>query len=75
MVAVSGVIGFVGLLLPHAARSLVGNDHRWLLPVSTMMGATFLVLVDLVARTVLSPEEIPVGIITPVWALRFSCGY
>ena len=64
VVAVSGVIGFVGLLLPHAARSLVGNDHRWLLPVSAMMGATFLVLVDLVARTIMSPEEIPVGIIT-----------
>ena len=43
---------------------MVGNDHRWLLPVSAIMGATFLVLVDLVARTVMSPEEIPVGIIT-----------
>lgn len=64
VVAVSGTIGFVGLLLPHAARRLVGHDHRRLLPVVTLMGATFMVLVDLVARTAASPQEIPVGIIT-----------
>lgn len=64
VVAVSGAIGFVGLLLPHAGRFLVGAGHRRLLPVAGLLGATFLVLVDLVARTVASPEEIPVGIIT-----------
>lgn len=64
VVAVSGAIGFVGLLLPHTARFLVGNDHRRLIPVTALLGATFLVLVDLVARTAASPEEIPVGIIT-----------
>lgn len=64
VVAVSGVIGFVGLLLPHAARFLIGNDHRRLLPVTALLGATFLVLVDLAARTLASPQEIPVGIIT-----------
>ncbi len=64
VVAVSGAIGFVGLLLPHAARMLVGHSHRRLLPVAALLGATFLVVVDLVARTAASPEEIPVGIIT-----------
>lgn len=77
VVAVSGAIGFVGLLLPHAARSLVGNDHRVLLPVAALSGATFLILVDLVARTVASPQEVPVGVITAgigapffLWALN-----
>jgi iron complex transport system permease protein len=77
VVAVSGVIGFVGLLLPHGARFLVGHDHRRLLPVAALLGATFLVLVDLVARTLASPEEIPIGIITAgigapffLWALH-----
>lgn len=79
VVAVSGSIGFVGLLVPHAGRTLVGNDHRVLLPVCALVGATFLILVDLVARTVDSPEEIPVGIITAgigapffLWALNRS---
>ena len=64
VVAVSGVIGFVGLLLPHAARFLIGNGHRRLLPVTALLGALFLVLVDLAARTIASPQEIPVGILT-----------
>jgi iron complex transport system permease protein len=64
VVAVSGAIGFVGLLLAHVGRFMVGNGHRRLLPVVALLGATFLVLIDLVARTVASPEEIPVGIIT-----------
>jgi iron complex transport system permease protein len=64
VVAVSGAIGFVGLLLPHAGRTLVGNAHRRLLPVVALLGATFLVVVDLVARTAASPQEVPVGIIT-----------
>lgn len=64
MVAVSGAIGFVGLLLPHVARLLVGFGHRALVLHTALIGATFLVLVDLLARTVASPQEIPVGILT-----------
>lgn len=64
MVAVSGAIGFVGLLLPHVARLVVGFGHRILVIHTALIGATFLVLVDLLARTVASPQEIPVGILT-----------
>ena len=65
-VAVSGVIGFVGLLVPHALRLMVGNDHRILLPASALGGALFLVLCDLIGRVLLAPYEIRVGIITAV---------
>lgn len=64
MVAVSGAIGFVGLIVPHAARMLVGTDHRRVLPVAALAGALLLVLVDLVARTAFAPMELPVGVIT-----------
>lgn len=64
MVAVSGTIGFVGLVVPHIGRMLAGVDHRRLLPVAALTGALFLVLVDLGARTLFSPQEIPVGVIT-----------
>ncbi len=63
-VSVSGLIGFVGLMTPHIMRRLVGSDHRYLLPASILGGATFMVLADLAARTVVSPEEIPVGAVT-----------
>jgi iron complex transport system permease protein len=63
-VSVSGVIGFVGLLVPHACRLMIGPDHRLLLPASFLLGGTFLVLCDLLARTVMAPSEIPVGAIT-----------
>ncbi len=63
-VAVAGLIGFVGLLVPHACRLVVGPDHRILLPVTILVGGAFLALADLGARTVLSPQEIPVGIVT-----------
>lgn len=63
-VAVAGVIGFVGLVVPHAIRLLVGSDHRALLPLSFLGGATFLVLSDLVAQLVLAPTQVPVGVIT-----------
>ncbi len=63
-VAVSGTIGFVGLLVPHLLRLLVGPDHRRLLPASAAGGALFLVLCDLIARTVLAPFELRVGIVT-----------
>jgi iron complex transport system permease protein len=63
-VAVSGPIGFVGLFVPHAARFLVGSDHRVLLPASCLGGAAFLVLADALARTAFAPQELPVGIVT-----------
>lgn len=76
-VAVSGVIGFVGLMLPHVVRFLVGADHRRGLPVAALVGAVFTITADLVARTVISPQELPVGIVTAlvggpffVWLLR-----
>ena len=65
-VAVSGLIGFVGLMVPHMVRLVLGPDHRSLLPASLLAGATVLVLADLAARTVLAPVEIPVGIVTAV---------
>lgn len=64
VVSVAGGIGFVGLVIPHVARLLVGGDHRRLLPVAVLLGATFLVLVDLGARTLAAPSELPIGIIT-----------
>jgi iron complex transport system permease protein len=63
-VSFSGLIGFVGLIVPHAVRLLVGPDHRRLLPWSALAGAGFLMLADLVARTLLAPQELPLGIVT-----------
>ena len=61
-VAVSGVIGFVGLVAPHLVRLLVGPDHRWVLPMSAVMGALLVVVSDMFARLVLSPAELPIGL-------------
>ena len=63
-VAFSGLIGFIGLMVPHIMRLLVGPDHRRLLPASALFGALLLLLADTVARTAMAPAEIPVGIIT-----------
>ena len=63
-VAVAGVIGFVGLIVPHAIRLSVGSGNRALLPLSCLAGAAFLVLADVVARLVLAPAEIPIGVVT-----------
>ncbi len=63
-VSVSGVIGFVGLLVPHVCRLVLGPDHRLLLPASFLAGGIFLILCDIVARVVLSPAELPVGAVT-----------
>ncbi len=70
-VAVAGTIGFVGLIVPHAIRLIVGPDHSRLLPSSALAGAAFLVLCDTAARTVLAPAELPVGIITALWGAPF----
>lgn len=64
VVTVSGAIGFVGLMMPHAVRLLVGADHRRVLPIAALLGASFMIWVDVVARTLVAPEELPVGIIT-----------
>ncbi|OII70199.1 iron ABC transporter permease [Streptomyces sp. CC77] len=64
LVAAAGAIGFVGLVLPHAARALVGPGHGRLLPASALGGAVFLVWIDTAARTVIDPQEVPVGVMT-----------
>jgi iron complex transport system permease protein len=64
VVAVSGAIGFVGLMVPHIARLFVGADHRRVLPMVALLGGLLMVLVDLVGRTILAPQELPVGIVT-----------
>jgi iron complex transport system permease protein len=63
-VAVSGLIGFVGMIVPHAVRMVLGPDHRLLLPASALVGGTFLAVADTVARSLLAPAELPVGVIT-----------
>jgi len=76
-VAVSGLIGFVGIVVPHFARRLAGPSYRSVLPLSLLVGAGFLVLADTLARTVLSPAELPIGVVTAlvgapafIWILR-----
>lgn len=76
-VAIAGVIGFVGLVIPHVVRLAWGNDHRFLLPASALLGAGFLALADTLARTAAAPTELPVGVVTAfvgvpffVWLLR-----
>lgn len=66
IVSASGAIGFVGLVLPHAARAVVGTRHRVLVPVSVLLGAIFLVWVDVVARTLIAPQELPIGVVTAI---------
>ena len=63
-VSLSGLIGFVGLIVPHAVRLVLGPDHRQLLPLSSLAGAMFLVLADTAARIVVAPAQLPVGVIT-----------
>jgi len=63
-VAISGIIGFVGLMIPHITRMLVGPDHRVLLPCAALVGAIYLVLFDTVARVIYAPGELPVGVMT-----------
>jgi iron complex transport system permease protein len=73
-VAVSGSIGFVGLVIPHLVRLVTGPNHRHVLPLSMLVGGAFLILADLMARTIIAPKELPIGVITaligaPVFAL------
>lgn len=77
LVAVSGSIGFIGLVIPHIVRMIVGSNYKFVLPMSALIGAVFLVCADAFARSVISPEEMPIGIITAlcgcpffIWMLR-----
>jgi iron complex transport system permease protein len=71
VVSVSGLIGFVGIVVPHAVRLLFGAAHHTLLPLALLFGATFLVLADVVARTALAPAEVPIGVVTAVVGAPF----
>lgn len=78
-VSVSGAIGFVGLVIPHAVRMVIGSDNRWVLPLSALAGGLLLVIVDIVARLIIAPSELPVGLLTAaigapffLWMLRRS---
>lgn len=64
VVSVSGLIGFVGIVIPHAVRLVIGPGHRLLLPLSLMIGAAFLVLADVIARAAMAPAELPIGVVT-----------
>jgi iron complex transport system permease protein len=70
-IAVSGLIGFVGIIVPHTVRLLVGSSHRLLAPLSLVAGAAFLILADLVARTVMAPAELPIGVVTAFFGAPF----
>jgi iron complex transport system permease protein len=64
VVAVSGIIGFVGLIVPHAMRMIVGPDHKRLFPYTIISGAVFMIIADTISRIALNPTEIPIGVIT-----------
>lgn len=70
-VAVSGLIAFVGLIIPHTVRLMFGSSYRIILPISVAAGGGFLVLSDLIARTVLTPAEIPIGVVTAFFGAPF----
>ena len=74
LVSLSGAIGFVGLMVPHIARRLVGAEHRRLLPVSALLGGLFLLWVDVAARTLIAPEDLPIGIATAALGGLFFIG-
>lgn len=71
VVAVSGLIGFVGIIVPHAIRMVFGGSHRMLLPMTMLMGAAFLVLADVLARTMVAPAELPIGVVTALVGAPF----
>jgi iron complex transport system permease protein len=70
-VSVSGIIGFVGLIIPHIIRLMLGPDHRILIPAAALMGGIFIVLADIIARTIIAPTELPIGIITAFFGAPF----
>jgi iron complex transport system permease protein len=70
-VALSGMIGFIGLIVPHMARGLFGIDHRWLLPACALLGASLLLVADVASRFLIPPQEIPVGVMTALLGTPF----
>lgn len=70
-VSVSGMIGFVGLVVPHLVRMSIGPDHRWLMPASALLGASLLLAADVIARVVISPAELPIGIVMSLMGAPF----
>jgi iron complex transport system permease protein len=70
-VSVCGLIGFVGLMIPHMVRLVLGSDHRLLIPAAALWGALFLVVCDTLARAILAPMELPVGVITAAFGAPF----
>ena len=70
-VAVAGPIGFVGIVIPHIARSIIGIDHRWVIPLSGVLGAILLLAADIAARYILMPSEVPVGVMTAIIGTPF----
>lgn len=70
-VAIGGMIGFVGLIVPHFVRLLIGPDHRWLLPASALAGGVLLLLADTIARIIIAPTELPTGILTAILGAPF----
>jgi iron complex transport system permease protein len=78
-VTLAGSVGFVGLVIPHAVRLVIGNDQRWLMPAAALAGGALLTFADTVARTLVAPAQLPVGVLTAVlgvplflWLLRRS---
>lgn len=71
MVSMSGCIGFVGLVIPHVARTLVGTSHRRLIPFAMLLGAVFMVLADMFSRIVVAPSELPIGVVTALLGAPF----
>jgi iron complex transport system permease protein len=78
-VTLAGSVGFVGLVIPHAVRLVIGNDQRWLMPAAVLAGGALLTFADTVARTLVAPAQLPVGVLTAVvgvplflWLLRRS---
>lgn len=70
-VAVAGPIGFVGIVVPHIARKIIGQDHRWLIPAAALLGAILLLLADVGARYIIMPREVPVGVMTAIIGTPF----
>jgi iron complex transport system permease protein len=70
-VAVSGLIGFLGIIVPHFVRLVAGGSYRVVLPLSLLVGGGFLVLCDVLARTVMSPRELPIGVVTAFFGAPF----
>ncbi len=71
IVSLCGVIGFIGLILPHVCRLLVGSDHKKVIPLSCFCGSIFLIWVEVAARTILAPSEVPIGVITSIFGVPF----